>query len=513
MDGQGCESKEYDAIVIGAGLGGLTCGALLARRGLRALVLEQHLIPGGYCTSFKRKGFTFDSAVHFVEGLGKKGRFYQILKELKVEKELKVYKLDPLYRVIYSDRSVLVPTNLDDYIELLSTEFPGKKENISKFFIAVDELNNEVRRLPYPLRAWNLLSIPMRFRLVFKYYKKTFAEMLSNFFHDEKLKAIISAGWPYVGLPPSQASAISVCGYLYSAHFEGFYYPKGGTQALADALAGALAKNGGELQLGTRVKRILIENGRAVGVETSDGKRIGAKFVVSNADARQTFLELVDAKWLDKEFVGRLKRMEPSISFFQTWLGVDIYPRELGVNEVETLLYPSYDIDKIYRTSLRGEIGGCGICVPSLVDPTLAPKGKHCVSLIYPTPYGFKQKWRASGGKRGEQYKKLKHQVKQRLIKTAEKVLPGLSEHVIVSDAATPITCERYTSNYMSAAYGWAQTPSQSSKNRPQQITPIKNLYLAGHWTTPGGGTITAALSGQNAARLFTRPLTQTNRS
>lgn len=506
MNGQECESKKYDVIVIGAGLGGLTCGALLAKKGLKTLIFEQHSLPGGYCTSFKRNGFTFDSAVHFVEGLGKKGRFYQILKELRIEKKLGTCKLDPLYRVIYPNRSIHVPAKLDEYIELLSTEFPSEEESIYKFFNTVEKLNDETQRLPYPLRVWNLVFFPMRFRLIFKFYKKTFAEMLSKFFRDEKLKAIISAGWPYVGLPPSQVSAISMCGYLYSAHFEGFYYPRGGTQALADALADALAKYGGELRLGTRVNRILIENGRAVGVETSSGEKIGAKFIVSNADARQTFLQLVNRKWLDKEFVMNLKMMEPSTSFFQAWLGVDIDPRKLGVREVETFLYPSYDIDKIYRTSLRGEIGnGCGICIPSLVDPTLAPNGKHCVSLIYPAPYDFEQRWRTRGGKRGEQYQKLKHQVKLQLIKTAEKVLPGLSKHVIVGDAATPVTCERYTSNYMGAAYGWAQTPNQSGKNRLQQITPIKNLYLVGHWTTPGGGTITAALSGQNAAKLIVR--------
>jgi len=503
MDSQG-ESKEYDAIVIGAGLGGLTCGALLAKRGLKTLILEQHSLPGGYCTSFKRKGFTFDSAVHFVEGLGKRGRFYQILKGLKIEKKLRVYKLDPLYKVICPDESISVPANLDDYTELLSTKFPGEKENIHNFFDIVERLEEEIRRLPYRLKAWNLLTFPMKFRLIFKYYKKTFAEMLSKFFRSEKLKAMISAGWPYVGLPPSQVSAINMCGYLYSAHFEGFYYPKGGTHALTNALADSLMKHGGELRIRTRAKRILVENGRSVGVETSGGERIGGRFIVSNADARQTFLELVDAKWLEKGFVGRLKRLEPSVSFFQAWLGVDIDPRELGVREVETLLYPSYDIDKIYWTSLRGEIGGgCGICIPSLVDPTLAPKGEHCVSLIYPAPYDFEQRWRTRDGKRGTQYQKLKHQVKQRLIKTAEKALPGLSKHVIVSDAATPITCERYTSNYKGAAYGWAQTPNQSGKSRLQQVTPIKNLYLAGHWTTPGGGTIAVALSGQNVARLI----------
>jgi phytoene dehydrogenase-like protein len=91
------EKTKYDAIIIGAGIGGLTCGALLAKSGLKTLIIEQHSIPGGYCTSFKRKGFVFDSAVHFIEELGEGGRFCQILKDLEVEKEIELYKLDLLH--------------------------------------------------------------------------------------------------------------------------------------------------------------------------------------------------------------------------------------------------------------------------------------------------------------------------------------------------------------------------------------------------------------------------------
>ncbi|HBQ28306.1 MAG TPA: hypothetical protein DD719_02600 [Desulfotomaculum sp.] len=118
------EDKKYDVVIIGAGIGGLTCGALLTKNGFKALVIEQHSIPGGYCTSFKRNGFLFDAAVHFSEGLGEGGSFYQILKELKVEKEIELHKIDPLYRVFFGDESFSVSADLYEYISMLSKKFP-----------------------------------------------------------------------------------------------------------------------------------------------------------------------------------------------------------------------------------------------------------------------------------------------------------------------------------------------------------------------------------------------------
>jgi prolycopene isomerase len=497
------ETTKYDAIIIGAGLGGLTCGALLAKSGLKTLIIEQHSIPGGYCTSFKRKGFIFDSAVHFTEGLSEGGRFHQILKDLGVEKEIEVYKLDPLYRVFFGDESFSAPADLNEYISMLSKKFPEEEKGISDLFKAIKRINDEAEKLPTPLRIRNVLFHPLKYPLVLKYYNKTFADMLADFIKDAKLGAIISAGWGYVGLPPSKVSALTMAGYLYTAHFEGHNYLKGGTQVLANTLVKALRKYGGELQLGTKVTKILVENNTATGVETTKGK-ISAKYVVSNADARQTFLTLIGTEKLSSKFLNRLEQMKPSISLFQVFLGVDMNPREKGILEHEILHYPSYDLNYEYNSFMQVESEETfGICIPTLFDPGLAPEDKHVISLICPIPYDYKENWETENGERGSSYEKLKNEAMQRLIKTAERVIPELSKHIIYSEAATPLTLERYTENYKGASYGWASTPDQSGPSKLQPKTPIKNLYLAGHWTTPGGGTITVALSGRNIAKVI----------
>jgi prolycopene isomerase len=498
------ETTKYDVVIIGAGIGGLTCGALLAKSGFKTLIIEQHSIPGGYCTSFKRNGFIFDAAVHFPEGLGEGGRFHQILKALEVEKEIEVYKIDPLYRVFFGDESFSVPANLNEYISMLSKKFPKEEKGISELFKTIKRLKDETEKLQTPLRIWNKLFVPLKYPLIFKYYKKTFAEMLADFIKDAKLRSIISAGWPYVGLPPSKVSAMQMAGYLYSAHFEGHYYLKGGTQVLANTLVKAHRKYGGELQLGTKVTKILIENNKATGVKTAKENKISAKYVVSNADARQTFLSLIGSEKLSSKFLNRLKRMEPSISFFQVWLGIDMNPRDKGIIEHEIICYSSYDLDHAYNSCLQGKFEeGGGICIPTFSDPGLAPENRHIISLIYPIPYDYKENWETENGKRGSSYKKLKNEAMHHLIKTAERVIPGLSKNIVLSEAATPLTLERYTENYKGAAYGWASTPDQSGTSRLQPTTLIKKLYLTGHWTTPGGGTIIVALSGRNIAEMI----------
>ena len=495
--------QNYDAVVIGSGIGGLTCAAYLAKNGLRTLVLEQHSIPGGYCTSFKRKPFTFDAAVHFTEGLGEGGLFYQILKDLGVQGQIQSHRLDPIYRVVFGTESFRVPADAVEYLAMLAEMFPHEKKGISELFRTIVKLNEEIEKLPPVLGAKEKISVPLRFPLTFRYYKKTFAEMMDDFIRNQRLKSLIAAGWPYVGLPPSKVSSLMMAQYLYTAHFQGHYYPQGGIQVLTDTLIHALRKHGGEIQLSTRVTKILTKNSRAIGVEVAQGNKIGAEYVVSNSDARQTFLNLLGPQKIPNAFLNRLDGMTPSISFFQAWLGCSDMQYD---GEYEVLSYPCHDLDYVYDVCLQGRFGeGCGICIPTLIDPSLAPEGNSIVSMIYPVPYGYEQHWRTEGGKRGSAYRNLKHRTTQQLIKTAEKILPHLSDHIEVIEAATPITLERYTLNLRGAAYGWDPTPEQSGANRLQPKTPFDNLYLTGHWTTPGGGTIAVALSGKKTGQMILR--------
>jgi prolycopene isomerase len=221
---------------------------------------------------------------------------------------------------------------------------------------------------------------------------------------------------------------------------------------------------------------------------------------VSNVAARITFLNLIGEEYLPEEFVAGLHQLEISLSAFYVYLGVDIDPHTAGLDAPETIVYETYDNTREWELLLNGEISiPCfGIAVPTYEDPGLAPDGKHVVIIMTMAPYHLKDR----------SWKEEKNRMTDTLIGKAEKLIPGLSQHILVQDAASPLTYERFTLNSLGAAMGWAFSP-RMFLNRPKRKTPIRNLYLAGHWTIPGGGVPAVALSGLRAAnKILEEPVT-----
>jgi phytoene desaturase len=486
--------KEYDAIVIGAGLGGLVCGATLAKEGWSTLVLERHTRPGGYCTSFVRKGFTF-SIPECTGTCGPDGDVGKIISYLGLDKDVGFIKKDPFWKFIFPEHTIRVPIDAERYERELSQLFPNES-GIHDYFETLEKIWCEYH-------AWG--DTPT----VSKYRNKTFQNLLDDYISDSKLKAIMSSTWGYRGLPPSRMDAVYFVLTLMSFH-DGAYSPRGGYQKLADALANGLKRDGGTLLLRTEVTKIIIEGGKAVGVALRDGTHLRAKHIISNADTKLTFLRLVGEEHLEKSFAQRIKNLEMSTSGFVVHLGVDMDLANLDLNYGTIIYCPSYDIEARFIASDKNEIitdidkmGFFGLSVPSLGDPSLAPPGQHSLHLLLLAPYHYQNDWMTEEGKRGEGYKRLKEELAKRLVRAAEEVIPGLSEHIVTSEAATPMTYERYTLSSEGAWYDAAATPDQAGENRLQVETPIEGLYLTGA-STWGGGTQPAILSGFMTANLLT---------
>ena len=456
--------EEYEVVIVGAGIGGLVCGAALAQKGKRVKIIEQHSVPGGYCTSFKRKAFVFDSSIHAVMGARKGGRAGDVLSSLGIEKELDFVPLEPAYRAIFPGESFDVSSDNNEFFSALVWKFPGEKENIEKFLNLMERMAQDLEKMPS-------LS-----PLLTEYKDKVFQQLLDEYFQDDKLKSVVSSTWTWVGMPPSRMSAL----LMAELGLGGFknYYPVGGAQALADTVVKALKRNGGDLELKTMAKKIIIDGEKAIGVETGDGKRIKAGWVVSNSDARRTFFKLVGKDKLPKEFASLLENIEVGPSAFNVYLGVKMDLKALGITSHENIVHSSFDSQEEYEDIMRGNIGSTyTITIPSLTDPALAPPGHHCLILFAPVPYQME----------GKSWKQCKEEATEKLISKAEEVIPDLSRHIVVKDAATPLTLERYTLNSEGSVGGWAYMP-ETIFNRPQPKTPIENLYLTGHWTLPGGG-------------------------
>ena len=460
----------YDAIVIGAGIAGLICAAFLAKNGKKVLIVEQHFIPGGYCTSFKRKGFNFDAAVHHIGGCGKWGIVGRCLKSLGIEMEF--YPLDPMDHLIFPHFTIEIPADFDEYISRLQQRYPAEANNIKAFFQEFTKL--------YRATFNNEQSL-----LIEKYKDHTYADMLNGFFTTDELKMVLGGQCGYVGLPPAKASAIGVCQMMINYLKDGAFFPAGGTQAFANAIFKKFIDFGGHVMLSSKVIKILFDGNMAKGVKLLDGKEIHSGLVVSNIDARQTFFDLLKEK-TDVSFADEIKSMKESCSFFLLYLGVgkgaDLSNLKRGFYHTST--DSSYtDGDWHY------------VSVPTRICPTLAPSEKHIISVVV----SLKEEsyWDVTD------WQSFKETMTENTVNRLEAFVPDLRKYIEVKESATPKTLERYTSNTHGAAYGWAVTTDQIWGNRLPQKTPVDNLYLTGHWTRPGPGICAVVSSGWGVAKLI----------
>ncbi|KHE92056.1 MAG: NAD(P)/FAD-dependent oxidoreductase [Candidatus Scalindua rubra] len=462
--------SKYDVIVLGAGVAGLICGTFLAKHGKKVLIIERHSIPGGYCTSFKRKGFIFDAAVHHIGGCGKWSVVGRCLKELDIS--INFQQLDPMDSIHYPSFSIDVPAEIDDYVDLLMKRFPSEREQLSLFF-------KEFTRL------YRATFSTERHEMLIKYQNLTYKEMLDNFFTDEQLKMTLSAQWGYIGSPPHEVSAIGMCQMLVNYLKDGAYFPVGGTQNFSDTITQKFIDYGGHIMLSSSAEKVLTEDSIIKGVTTQKGEKISADTFVSNIDPKQTFFRLIDKNTVDDSFLSKVENMKESVSFFLLYLGLD--------DKIDLKCLKR----GFYHTSNNLNFSGSDwfyISVPTEVDSSLAPDNKQIISVVASSrdDYDDIDDWAV-----------YKNKMKEHTINYLENLVPDIQNHIEVIDAATPKTLHRYTLNSKGAAYGWAVTVGQTGPNRLPHTTPFKNLFLAGHWTNPGPGICAVVSSGWRVANMI----------
>jgi phytoene desaturase len=487
-------SGTYDAVVIGAGLGGLSAAAAFARQGFKVLVLEQHSVPGGYASAFTRPGgFTFDVSLHSTS-VGIRDGVANLISGFPEIQDIVFSPHKPLYRAVFPDCDIRVPhKDLPGYIQLLKSRFPGDAAAIDGLFADMKGLTDEVGRVSSASPA-DLAAFPQKFPLLFKNMNRTWGQMQDDRVQDPKLKSVISSLWGYFGLPPSKLSsfyyAMPLVGYLE----EGGYYPAGTSQKISNALAGLITKNGGQVRLNTRVARILTRDHAAYGVRTADGEEILGRAVISNANAVDTLTKMVDEKEVLKDTLARMDKLSISFSTLLVWLGLKTdLVREVGLKDSEIFYYPDYDLEGAYDAALAGGLPanpGFGLTIYDNVCPGCSPKGKNTINIISMQGYDYWKKYETDyfyGAK--DAYNKEKMRLADILVEAVEKrFLPGLRKAIEVKEVATPLTNLRFTSNPRGAIYGWNQTVDNSGQKRFPQKTPVKNLYLSGAWTFPGHG-------------------------
>ena len=480
----GCPSSvdEHDVIVVGSGIGGLTAAALLAKRGLKVAVFEQHFLAGGYCTSWERgvrRGgerlvYVFDAGVHDVSGLGERGGVRSVMKQLDIEEEVDWHRMDHEYFI--KGVHLRVPRDPALFAVKLGELFPSERENIGSFFCEMEsvyremyadvEMTDGIPTAPRTVDA--MLAYPSAHPHMMKWMDLPFGKMLDAYFKDESLKQFLSALTGYLSDDPTLLT-VGAMAPIFGYYFDGGYYPGGGSQKFADALVTVIEKHGGKIYLRTPVRRIVIEAGRAVGVELGNGQIHRAKAILSNADLKRTFLELVGRKHLPAKFARRMKATKPSASAFMVFLGLDFIP---GLEPI-------------------GMSSGIGIMIPSKADASLAPRGGASMTLIKLVPQDETAGW----DRKAKGYNERKHLYADGMIAEVEKVIPGLSKHIVYRQESSPRTFERYAWTTSGSIYG-----SSWDSPHPPIKSPVPNLYLAGSGVFPGPGVEAVVISGALAA-------------
>ncbi|WP_159080531.1 phytoene desaturase family protein [Nocardia suismassiliense] len=514
---QSSVSGDWDVVVVGAGLGGLTAAAYLAANGRRPLVLEQWDVAGGCSHVFRRRRkYEFDVGVHYLGDCQPDGTIPTILRGLGLDGKIDFLPMDPdgFDTLVFPDLTFRVPRGWDDYLAALIAAFPADERGLRACVRVFRQLGRAFDRSTTPETPWESARFVARNPGVAYWSMRSLQVLLDSCGLSTRAQAVVCGQSGDYGVAPARVPA-AVHAFLLNHYIKtGAYFPKGGGQVLAAHLIDVITSHGGSIQTNTRVARICVTAGRTTGVLLADGRFVPASVVVSNADIKRTYLELVGPEHLPARLVRKVDGYRMAPPFFIVYLGLDM-DLECRMPNTNYWVHSSTSPGSFFRglrTAGDGQtptVGGVFISSASVKDPDsehVAPPGCAAVELMsYVSPdYSV---WNLTQGPaRGERYHRnpvycaRKEQISGDMIELATRVFPDLREHITWQEASTPITQERYTLASAGACLGIELAIDQFGPRRPRSATHIRGLYLAGASNRSGPGIVGVTTSGVIAA-------------
>jgi prolycopene isomerase len=484
-------ASEFDAIVIGSGIGGLVTATQLAAKGAKVLVLERYLIPGGSAGYFEREGYRFDVGASMIFGFGDKGTTNLLTRALQAVNVTLETIPDPvqIHYHLPDGLNLRVHRNYEKFLQELIEKFPQERHGIRQFYDECWEVFN-------CLNAMELLSLeePRYLTRVFfqhpgaclglvKYLPQNAGEVARKYIKDPILLKFIDIECYCWSVVPADMTPMINAGMVFSdRHYGGINYPKGGVGQIALKLVEGLEKAGSQIQYKARVTKIVTEEGKAVGVQLATGEVYRAKRIVSNATRWDTFEKLLPREEMPVAEKKWQKRYQKSPSFLSLHLGVEASVLPLGT-ECHHIVLEDWD-------KMEAPEGTIFISIPTLLDPTLAPEGYHILHVFTPS---WVDDWQ---GMSPDEYEEKKEDEAGRIIERLETIFPGLDAGLDYMEVGTPRTHRRYLGR-VDGSYGpIPRRKLMGLLGMPFNRTSIPGLYCVGDSTFPGQGLNAVAFSG-----------------
>ncbi len=482
-------SGTWDVIVIGSGMGGMSCASALANLGKKVLVLERHYLPGGFTHMFGRKGYKWDVGVHVMGQMAEGDQAQRMLKWLTRDKVKMNLNGDPFDSFFFPDGfEVLMPASEQGFLDHLTEKFPDEKEKLKKYWKLVKKAEMTCRTffVFQTLPKWlDRILGGIYHSFMPNYWLMTTAEVLDKFDFSEMLKLALTAHWGYYGTVPENSSFGMHA--LTHMHFcEGAYFPEGGSSAFASAMLSNVIEAGGKVVTKAEVQEVIVENGVAKGVRMADGNEIKASITISAAGAKTTVNQLVPESYRSSKWGKAISGIKDSPSYICLNLGfkgVDI--STLGISGCNKWFYgvPSNDIELWDISNKDEEPNLIYVSFPSMKDPSYDPgkDQKHTGEVVTFVKWDAFTKWSETRfGDRPADYESFKQEITDRLLDVMRKKLPELMQYLDFSELGTPLTTQHYCNASKGAIYGLAATPERFGCEELRVRTPIKNFLMSG---------------------------------
>lgn len=489
--------QQYDAIVIGAGNGGLACAATLAEKGKKVILFEKHNIPGGCGTSFRRGRFEFEVALHQLSSMGtpeKPGPLRELFRRYGIENQIEWIEIKELFRVNFPDGTgISIPADRKNCEAFLCSQFPQEKESILRYFETVYAFCSESAAFAEKSaqstgessaakKAIMKMGFPKMYPTLARYALKSTQEVLDEFFKDVKLQLALSAYWCFMGMPPARFpwSILAKCTNIYMEDKP--FYLRGTSMMMNQAIMDAVQRMGGVVYLNRGVERIVLEGGAAVGVVDEKGEEYRASKIISNISPLATYGALLQPEEVPQVAQEYLRPYTVGISALTCFIGLDCTPEEIGFTTSFTLNYESFEANEDFKDAykLLPEKDPLVATCYTVDDPEISPPG---TSIITAGTLKYSAEWEKLTP---EQYYEKKYEAGKRIVARLEKMYPGFTDHIEELEVATPLTHMRYLNHPGGAIYGYEQDVMSSVFFFPAE-SKIPNLEFASGWVNACG--------------------------